>query len=57
MVDSWRSLDDFTLLVTLDLHFPPHGALAWNQGRNERFVHFSRGSHAQTYQLEWATSR
>jgi hypothetical protein len=56
-VDSWRSSDDFTLLVTLDLHFPPHAALAWNEGGNARFVHFSRGPHTQTYQLEWATSR
>jgi hypothetical protein len=56
-VDSWRSPDDFTLLVTLDLHFPPQTALAWNEGSNGRFVHFSRGPHSQTYQLEWATSR
>jgi hypothetical protein len=54
-VDSWRSADDFTLLVVLDLHFPSQAAGAWNQGANARFVHFSRGSRSQSYRLEWAT--
>jgi hypothetical protein len=55
-VDSWRSADDFTLLVSLDLHFPSRAAaLAWNQGANARFVHFSRGSETQTYRLQWAS--
>jgi hypothetical protein len=55
-VDSWQSSDDFTLLVTLDLHFPPQAGVAWNEGMNGRFVQFGRESKTQTYRLGWATS-
>jgi hypothetical protein len=54
-VDSWRSEDDFTLLVTLDLRFPPDAAVAWDQGTNARFVRFSKAASGH-YQLAWATS-
>jgi hypothetical protein len=56
-VDSWRSPNDFTLLVRLDLRFPPDAGTAWNQGSNARFVHFTRRPSSGGYQLEWATGR
>jgi hypothetical protein len=55
-VDSWQSPDDFTLEVSLDLHFAPGTATPWNQGLNDRFVRFSRQSDTQTYHLEWASA-
>jgi hypothetical protein len=54
-VDSWHSPDDFTLFVTLDLQFPPDAAVAWDQGTNARFVHFTK-TPSGTFQLAWATS-
>lgn len=54
-VDSWRSSDDFTLLVSLDLRFKPGTQMAWNNGANDRFVHFTRKPTTGTYHLEWAT--
>jgi hypothetical protein len=41
---SWKSANDFTLLVSLDLHFDGWRG-AWNKGKNERFVTFTRTSH------------
>ncbi len=55
-VQSWRSADDFTLLVTLSLHFPTADTGAWSEGTNERFVHVTRSPGADAYQLTWATS-
>ena len=55
-VDSWQSSNDFTLFVSLELHFAPGSATAWNEGHNDRFVRFSRQSGSQIYQLEWATA-
>ena len=47
---SWKSANDFTLLMSLDLHFVGwHGA--WNEGRNDRFVTFTRASHGQTFSM------
>jgi hypothetical protein len=54
-IDSWDSADDFTLLVSLDLHFPTKDTLAWNEGSNERFIHFTRAPSAASYHLGWAT--
>lgn len=54
-VDNWRSSNDFTLLVSLDLRFAPGTAMAWNNGPNDRFVHFTLEPGTGTYQLEWAT--
>lgn len=56
-VDSWRSRHDFTLLVSLRLHFRPHEQLAWNQGVNARFVTFTRQPGSRTFRLEWASGR
>jgi hypothetical protein len=43
---SWKSQSDFTLLMSLDLHFNGwHGA--WNVGKNDRFVTFTRASNGQ----------
>lgn len=45
---SWRSASDFTLLMSLDLHFVGwHGA--WSEGKNDRFVTFTRASHGQPF--------
>lgn len=40
---SWASVDQFTLHVTLDLHFHGDPARAnWNEGHNDQFFTFSR---------------
>lgn len=45
---AWSSASDFTLLMSLNLHFEDwHGA--WNEGKNDRFVTFTRGSHGQQF--------
>jgi hypothetical protein len=43
---SWKSANDFTLLMTLELHFEGWRG-AWNDGRNTRLVTFTRYSHGQ----------
>ena len=52
-VSSWESPDHFTLEVGLDLHFDGD-PLAWDEGRNLRFVTFTRTDGA--FRLEFATS-
>jgi hypothetical protein len=52
-VSSWNSPDDFTLEVTLDLHFDGD-PLAWNQGLNDRFVTLTRTGGS--LRLSFATS-
>jgi hypothetical protein len=45
---SWKSANDFTLLMSLDLHFDGwHGA--WNEGKNDRFVTFTRATLGQPF--------
>jgi hypothetical protein len=45
---SWKSANDFTLLMSFDLQFDGgHGA--WNVGKNDRFVTFTRASHGQSF--------
>ena len=51
----WVSGNQFTLLVTLDLHFTGSPG-AWNQGRNDRFVTFFRPTGRGPYLLQFATS-
>ena len=44
---TWKSRNDFTMLMSLDLHFVGwHGA--WNAGENDRFVTFTKSSNGQT---------
>jgi hypothetical protein len=52
---SWVSADDFTLLVTLKLHFvgPPPGN--WAEGDSARFVRFTRSGAGSTYRMYVAT--
>jgi hypothetical protein len=51
---SWKSANDFTLLMSLDLHFEGwHGA--WNEGQNDRFVTFTRAAHGQPLLMELNT--
>ena len=51
---SWKSVNDFTLMVSLDLHFEGwHGA--WNGGKNDRFVTFTSASHGQTLLMAFNT--
>jgi len=51
---SWKSVNAFTLMVTLDLHFEGwHGA--WNDGKNDRFVTFTRASLGQIFLMAFNT--
>jgi hypothetical protein len=45
---SWKSANDFTLLMSLDLHFDGWRG-AWNEGKNDRFVTFTRAPHGQPF--------
>ena len=50
----WKSANHFTLLISLDLHFGGwHDA--WSQGKNDRFVTFTRASRAQPFLMELNT--
>jgi hypothetical protein len=45
---SWKSANDFTLQMSIDLHFAGwHGA--WNEGKNDRFVTFTRAPQGQPF--------
>jgi len=55
-LDSWRSPSDFTVVVTVDLHFATNNTMAWSKGSNTRFVRFTRSSSRDQYRLTWATS-
>ncbi|RZS91565.1 hypothetical protein EV189_0810 [Motilibacter rhizosphaerae] len=55
-VQTWRSVDDFTLLVTLDLHWAGQPVGNFNEGGNDRFAHVTRRSGRSTYSISWATS-
>jgi hypothetical protein len=55
-VQRWGSPDDFTLLVTLVVHFPAHVTTAWNDGTNGRFITFTRQPTHGDYHRAWATS-
>jgi hypothetical protein len=51
---TWKSQNDFTLLMSLNLHFEGrHGA--WNEGKNDRFVTFMRAPHGQPFLMELNT--
>jgi len=51
---SFTSVNDFTLMVSLDLHFEGwHGA--WSDGTNDRFVTFTRAFHTQTFLMAFNT--
>jgi hypothetical protein len=54
---AWVSSGQFTLMVTMDLHFTgaDPAASAWAEGRNSQVVTF-RGPNATTkYRMSWAT--
>lgn len=51
---TWRSADDFTLMVDLDLYFDGDPG-AWTNGRNTRFVSATRASASAPFRLELAT--
>lgn len=55
-LDSWRSPQDFTVMVALDLHFATTNTMAWNEGANTRFIRFTTRSADNGYQLSWASS-
>jgi len=45
---SWKSANDFTLIMSFDLHFDGwHGA--WYEGENDRLVTFTRASNSQPF--------
>lgn len=52
----WGTANDFTLLVTFDLHFPTRNTAAWNEGGNGRFITFTKAPGDTSYRLDWATS-
>jgi hypothetical protein len=45
---SWKSAIEFTLLVSLNLPFSGWRG-AWNKGRNDRVVTFTRASQGQPF--------
>ena len=51
----WRGPNEFTLLVSMNLTFT-NNPLAWNPGRNDRFVTVHRANDRGPYRLEFATS-
>jgi len=51
----WVSSSRFTLFVTVDLHFTGSQG-AWEVGRNDRFVTFSRTASQGRYLMYFATS-
>ena len=55
-VHAWSSVDDFTVLVTVSLHFASADTGAWNEGANDRFVRFTRVPGDTAYRLTWASS-
>ena len=53
---SWTSADQFTLLVTLDLHFRGDpGRANWREGHNNQFVAFSRPTPQTRWRMHFAT--
>lgn len=52
---SWRSNDNFTVMVELDMRFSG-GSAAWTNGNNTRFVTASRASAGVPFRYEFATS-
>ncbi len=54
---SWTSSDDFTLHVTMDLHFGGDPTRwNWFEGANDRFFRFTRSTAGGSYQMDVATS-
>ena len=53
-VYTWKSQNDFTLLMSLNLHFEGRH-VAWNEGRNDRFVTFTKSPHGQPFLMELNT--
>ncbi len=53
---TWKSADDFTALVTMDLHFRGDAA-RWNMtdGLNDRFFTFTRANAGDAYRMRQAT--
>lgn len=51
---SWASPDEFTLLMTLDLHFKGWPA-AWTIGKNDRFATYTWSSKSAHYEMELNT--
>jgi hypothetical protein len=51
---SWKTENDFTLLMSLDLHFEGWDG-AWNEGKNDRFVTFTRATQGQPLLMELNT--
>lgn len=53
---SWTSADQFTLSVTLDLHYRGDpGRTNWSEGHNSRFFTFSRPTGQARWRMEIAT--
>lgn len=54
---AWVSTRQFTLLITMKLHFTGSdpAASAWAEGRNGRYVTFSRPNADALYRMSWAT--
>lgn len=51
---SWKSANEFTLLVSFNLHFSGSSG-AWNEGKNDRFVTFMRTSQGQQFLMAFNT--
>lgn len=52
---AWVSENQFTVTVTLDLHFPNQDGLAWGEGVNNRYATFIRPD-TQAQFLIWLTT-
>lgn len=47
---TWWSANNFTLLMSIDLHFVGWRG-AWNEGKNDRFVTFTRAPQGQPFRM------
>lgn len=48
--------NEFTLLVTLQLHVPASNQSAWGEGINDRFITFKRADADSPFLMRFATS-
>jgi hypothetical protein len=48
--------DDFTLLITFELHLPYGNESAWGEGPNSRFITFKRADASSPFTMKFATS-
>lgn len=55
-LDLWTNENDFVMSVNMELHFAKRDGIAWNEGNNDRFVHFTRNDPGQGFTMTFATA-